>query len=154
MERASGDARILQRLLLVTLCLSISGCYYLQAASGQWQVMRKREPISDVVADAATPVELAERLRLVQAARQFSIDELALPDHGSSRSYADIERDVVVWNVFAAPEFSLEARRWCFPIAGCVSYRGYFSQQAANAEADVRLRGVASAALELVAVDL
>ena len=136
MERASGNARILQRLLLVALCLSISGCYYLQAASGQWQVMRQREPITDVVADAATPVELAERLRLVQAARQFSIDELALPDNDSYRSYADIKRDFVVWNVFAAPEFSLEARRWCFPIAGCVSYRGYFSQQAANAEAE------------------
>jgi predicted aminopeptidase len=136
MERARWNGRILQRLLLVALCLSISGCYYLQAASGQWQVMRKREPISDVVADAGTPVELADRLRLVQAARQFSIDELALPDNDSYRSYADIERDFVVWNVFAAPEFSLEARRWCFPIAGCVSYRGYFSEEAANSEAE------------------
>jgi len=140
MERASRYARILQQLFLVTLCLSLSGCYYLQAASGQWQVMRKREPITDVVADAATSAELAERLRLVQVARQFSIDELALPDNDSYRSYADIERDFVVWNVFAAPEFSLQARRWCFPIAGCVSYRGYFSQQAANAEAG-RLAG-------------
>ena len=136
MEGASRYARILQQLLFVTLCLSLCGCYYLQAAAGQWQVMRKREPITDVVADAATPAELAERLRVVQVARQFSIDELALPDNDSYRSYADIERDFVVWNVFAAPEFSLQARRWCFPIAGCVSYRGYFSQQAADAEAE------------------
>jgi len=37
----------------------------------------------------------------------------------------------VVWNVFAAPEFSVDPVNWCYPIAGCVAYRGYFSQQSA-----------------------
>ncbi len=121
----------LRALLVVVLCLGNGGCYYMQAASGQWKVLSKREPIEEVLAQDDTPEELAARLRLVQDARRFSIDELALPDNGSYRSYADIEREFVVWNVFAAPEFSLEPKTWCFPVAGCVSYRGYFSRDAA-----------------------
>lgn len=93
--------------------------------------MRKREAIADIVSDDARPADLKKRLQLLQAARQFSIDELALPDNGSYRSYADIGREFVVWNVFAAPEFSLQPKQWCFPVAGCVSYRGYFSRAAA-----------------------
>jgi predicted aminopeptidase len=108
----------------------------MQAAAGQWEVLRKREPIGDVIDEDDTPEELSERLRLVQAARRFSIDELGLPDNESYRSYTDIEREFVVWNVFAAPEFSLQARQWCFPVAGCVSYRGYFSRDAAYREAE------------------
>jgi len=123
-------------LLLLALGASGSGCYYMQAAAGQWEVMRKREPITEVISDTDTSAELAERLRLVQAARRFSIDELGLPDNKSYRSYADIEREFVVWNVFAAPEFSLEAKQWCFPVAGCVSYRGYFSRDAAMRQSE------------------
>jgi predicted aminopeptidase len=71
----------------------------------------------------------------VQEARRFSVEELGLPDNKSYRTYSDLERDYVVWNVFAAPEFSLDARQWCYPVVGCVSYRGYFSEQAAYGEA-------------------
>ncbi|MBT8101544.1 MAG: aminopeptidase [Gammaproteobacteria bacterium] len=116
---------------LLLFCACGSGCYYMQAAAGQWQVMRKSEPIDEVLNEAGTTDELAKQLRVVQAARRFSIEELGLPDNKSYRNYADIERDYVVWNVFAAPEFSLEPKRWCFPVAGCVSYRGYFSREAA-----------------------
>jgi predicted aminopeptidase len=124
----------------------------MQAARGQLEVMNKREPIDDVINAVDTPSELSVRLELVKEARQFSIDELGLPDNDSYRSYADIERDYVVWNVFAAPEFSLEPKRWCFPVAGCVSYRGYFSEDAAHREAeqleekgyDVAVGGVAA----------
>ena len=116
--------------LLVICCLQ-SGCYYMQAVSGQWEVMQKRGPIDAVIANPETTEELAARLRLLSAARDFSISELGLPDNQSYRSYADLERDYVVWNVLAAPEFSLEPKQWCFPVAGCVSYRGYFSKDAA-----------------------
>lgn len=121
----------LRALFALMLCANMAGCYYMQAASGQWHVMRQREPIDELLQDDDTPAELADRLRLVQAARRFSIDQLALPDNQSYRSYADIEREFVIWNVFAAPEFSLRAKEWCFPVAGCVSYRGYFSRNAA-----------------------
>ena len=100
------------------------------------EVLSKREPIDDILASPDTPDELSRKLELVQEARQFSIAELGLPDNKSYRTYADLERDYVVWNVFAAPEFSLDARRWCYPIVGCVSYRGYFSEEAARKQAD------------------
>lgn len=119
--------------------LQIEGCYYMQAVRGQLDLMQRRRPVEEVIADEASPDGLAERLEIVQAARDFAVAELQLPDNQSYRSYADLERDFVVWNVFAAPEFSLEPKRWCFPVAGCVAYRGYFSEKAANKKAD-RLR--------------
>ena len=132
--------RIAPTAVIVIFIASLSGCYYTQAARGQLDVMRKSEPIADVIADSGTSTELADRLRLVEEARLFSVAELGLPDNDSYRRYADLERDFVVWNVFAAPEFSLEAKQWCFPVAGCVSYRGYFSEQAAYRQA-TRLEG-------------
>lgn len=112
--------------------LAVSGCYYAQAARGQLDVMARREPIGEVLVNPDTPDALARKLELVQEARAFSIDELGMPDNDSYRSYADLGRDYVVWNVFAAPEFSLKARRWCYPVAGCVSYRGYFKEAKAK----------------------
>jgi len=143
---------MLRFVLLILFTTFLPGCYYLQAAKGQWDLTRKREPIAEVLAAGDTSPKLAARLRLVQEARQFSIDELGLPDNQSYRTYADIERDYVVWNVFAAPEFSMEARTWCFPVAGCVSYRGYFSKEDAERQArrladesyDVAVGGVAA----------
>jgi len=135
------DSRLASTAVLAICFALISSCYYTQAVRGQLDVMRKREPIANVIADADTSTELANRLRLVEEARSFSVIELGLPDNDSYRSYADVERDYVVWNVFAAPEFSLEAKQWCFPVAGCVSYKGYFSEQAAYREA-TRLEGM------------
>jgi len=135
------------------LCVvMLPGCYYVQAVQGQWELTRKREPIAEVLDAADTPPELAARLRLVQEARQFAIDELGLPDNDTYRTYADIEREYVLWNVFAAPEFSMAPKSWCFPIVGCVSYRGYFDRAAAEREAqrlarqgyDVAIGGVAA----------
>jgi predicted aminopeptidase len=114
--------------MLLFLCVPLTGCYYMQAASGQWEVMRKRQPIAEVIKDSETSPELAARLHLLVEARDFSVEKLGLPDNKSYQTYADLERDYVVWNVFAAPEFSLTPKQWCFPVAGCVSYRGYFSK--------------------------
>ena len=122
-------------ILTLGLCCLLSSCYYVQATRGQIEVLSKREPIDEILESPETEAELRRRLGLVQDARQFSVDELGLPDNRSYRSYSDVERDYVVWNVFAAPEFSLEAREWCYPIVGCVSYRGYFSEEAAHREA-------------------
>lgn len=120
---------------LLVSCASLGGCYYLQAARGQIEVLRKREPIPEVLADDTTPERIADRLRLVQAARNFSIDELAMPDNGSYRSYADLERDFALWSIFAAPELSLDPLTWCYPVVGCVAYRGYFREETARREA-------------------
>ena len=124
------------RLVMIVVIFQISGCYYLQAARGQMEILRKREPIDEVVADDSTSPELVERLSMVAEARQFSIDVLGLPDNDSYRGYADLERDYVVWNIVAVPEFSLQPKVWCYPVAGCVSYRGYFSPDSARRKAD------------------
>ncbi len=105
----------------------------MQAVRGHADLMSRRRPTDEVIADADSPEELRQKLALVNAARDFAVSELKLPDNDSYRSYADLERDYVVWNVFAAPEFSLEPKTWCFPVAGCVAYRGYFSESAAKA---------------------
>lgn len=119
--------------LLVLFVVGFSGCYYTQAARGQWELMRKREPIARVIEDPETPEDLRRRLELVQEARDFSVEVLHLPDNKSYRSYADLERDYVLWNIFAAEEFSVTPRTWCYPIVGCLSYRGYFKREKAEA---------------------
>src|SRR6202011_4337529 len=122
-------------LLLAAACTLLSGCgtrYLMQAASGQWQVLRQRVPIDTLRADARTPPALRAELQEVRAAREFASRELGLPDNSSYRSYADIGRPYVVWNVVATPEFSVQPRHWCFPIAGCVAYRGYFREKNAR----------------------
>jgi predicted aminopeptidase len=120
-------------------CLALQGCYVMQAARGQLQIINAREPIASVVEDPKEPGDLKQRLQAVQEARAFASRELGLPNNKSYTSYADLKRDYVVWNVVATPEFSVEPREWCFPIVGCVAYRGYFKEARAEKFAD-RLR--------------
>jgi predicted aminopeptidase len=127
-----GCPRLVRTALAVAASSLLAGCYVMQAAQGEWRVMRARVPISRVVADPRTAPALRARLELVEAARGFASRELDLPDNPSYRSYADIGRPFVVWNVVAAPEFSLRPKHWCFPLAGCVAYRGYFSERKAQ----------------------
>lgn len=111
----------------------LGGCYYYQAVSGQMELWRKSQPIDALIGDSRTDTRLRERLELVRRVRDFASRELALPDNGSYRKYADLQRPYVVWNVFATPEFSMKPVEWCFPFAGCVAYRGYFGEQDAQA---------------------
>jgi len=128
--------------LAVIVATQLSGCYLLQAARGQLAISAKREPIAEVVADPATPADVQKRLRLIAEARDFASRELGLPDNDSYRSYVDLKREFVVWNVFATDRYSVEPRQWCFPIAGCVVYRGYFKEDAAQSYArGIRLKG-------------
>jgi len=100
------------------------------------EILAKREDIADVIADPQTDPETARRLQRVLEIRTFAIDELGLPDNRSYTYYADLEREAVVWNVMATPRFSLEPKTWCYPIAGCVSYRGYFRHDGAAGMAE------------------
>ena len=144
-----GAAKAAAVLLSASLA---SGCYVLQAAQGQAQIMLERKPIARLVADPSTPPELRGQLQQVTAMRDFASRELGLPDNGSYRSYADVGRSYVVWNLFAAPEFSVKAKQWCYPIVGCVAYRGYFAERRARRLAarlsaegfDVAVGGVAA----------
>lgn len=120
-------------ILLLSGCSSLS--YYTQLASGQLALLRAREPVAQVVADPQRDPKLRDHLRKSQQARDFASQHLHLPDNKSYRLYADIHRPYVVWNVFATGEFSLDPVTHCFPVAGCVAYRGYYSQGAARGEA-------------------
>ena len=117
----------------IALIAALSGgCYLLQSAEGQLALMSKRQPITHVIDEPSTPPKLRAQLRSVRAIRDFASHELGLPDNGSYRKYADIGRPYVVWNVVAAPEFSVDPKKWCFPIVGCVAYRGYFVEARAR----------------------
>ena len=126
-------------LLPLLLAALLAGCadtrYYYQSVSGHLQLMQAARPVGDWLADPQAPAGLKSRLALAQQIRAFAVTELKLPDNASYQRYADLQRRAVVWNVVAAPEFSLTLKTWCFPVAGCVGYRGYFSEAEARSEA-------------------
>ncbi len=116
---------------LLSSCSSIG--YVLQAAGGHLDLLQRARPVVDVVADPATPLAMKDSLALSQRLRDFAVTELKLPDNNSYRRYADLQREAVVWNVIAAPALSLTLKTWCFPVMGCVGYRGYFQRSEADA---------------------
>ncbi|MDI9777195.1 aminopeptidase [Pseudomonas putida] len=130
---------VFRRLVPLLCAFLLNGCstvgYYSQLAEGQLQLLRARQPVDKVIADPASSLQLRARLAHAEAARVFASDQLKLPDNRSYRLYADLHRPYVVWNVFATPELSLQPVTHCFPIAGCVAYRGYYRQGAARGEA-------------------
>jgi len=133
-------ARLGAALAAGVAALLVAGCadlaYYWQSVSGHVQMMNAARPLDDWLADAKTPAQLKNRLALAQRIRGFAVTELKLPDNASYHRYAELQRKAAVWNVAAAPEFSLTLKTWCFPVAGCVGYRGYFNEAEARAEAE------------------
>ena len=128
----AGSRQTCAKALLAALAaILLAGCdtlaYYAQALGGQMSLMSRARPVGELMADPATPPELRERLALTRSIRDFATQALKLPDNGSYRSFAQVDRSYAVWNVVAAPEFSLEPLQSCFPVAGCVTYRGFFA---------------------------
>jgi predicted aminopeptidase len=125
------------RLLLAAgMAFILNACstldYYAQSVNGQLDVLTRRQPINRLLQDDTLTPQLRDKLETVLRIRHFASVVLELPDNGSYTSYVQLERPFVVWNVFAAPEFSLQPMEWCFPVAGCVRYRGYFRDSAAR----------------------
>jgi predicted aminopeptidase len=133
---ASGSVLGVALLAAATVCLS-SGCstlgYYAQAVNGHLDLLQSAKPVAEWVADPSTPAALRDRLALSQRMRDFASAELGLPDNSSYRRYADLNRSAAVWNAVAAPELGLTLKTWCFPVLGCVGYRGYYSREPADA---------------------
>jgi predicted aminopeptidase len=134
------------RAWVLAAALLLGGCesmqYYAQAIGGHLSVMRASRPVETWLADPSTPEDLRTRLETARGIRGFASRELALPHNGSYESYADLGRPYVAWNVYAAPVFSTDARKECFPFTGCVSYRGFFSEAEARRHAEkLRLAG-------------
>jgi len=128
------------RFFFVAVAMLLSGCesisYYGQAIGGHFSLMGAARPVDQLLADPLTSPDLRQRLALAQRLRDFASRELALPDNRSYRAYADLGRAFVVWNVVAAPAFSVEAVPQCFPFAGCVGYRGFFAEERAQRHAE------------------
>lgn len=124
----------------VFIVLSASGCshlgYYWQNTQGHIAVMNAAKPVQDLLSDEQLPAPLKARLALSQRIRAFASDTLKLPSNASYTRYADLKRSAVVWNVVAAPPYSLQLKTWCFAVVGCVGYRGYYSEAAAKEEAE------------------
>jgi predicted aminopeptidase len=122
--------------LPVLLAGLLAGCstvgYYYQSARGHLDLMHRARDIDRVLNDESVSSNVRTRLAWVREVRQFASEQLHLPDNDSYRAYADLERDYAIWNVFAAPELSVEPHKWCFPIVGCVVYRGYFKEEDAH----------------------
>ena len=123
-------------IISIFIMCTTSGCsslgYYTQSINGQLELLVKRQPIEQLIKENGLPPETIRQLKQVREIRNFAINDLGLPDNNSYLHYADLGRKFVVWNVFATPELSLQSREWCYLIAGCLSYRGYFSEDAAH----------------------
>ncbi|SFC16742.1 Predicted aminopeptidase [Polaromonas sp. OV174] len=136
---ATPCSRLKTALAACAAVAGLSGCadlgYYWQSLSGHLHMLNATRPVADWLGDAQTPASLKTRLELAQNIRRFAVTELKLPDNASYHRYADLQRRAVVWNVVAAPAFSLKLKSWCFPVAGCVDYHGYFNESEARAEA-------------------
>ena len=132
--------RLIVKWLIFPLLLCLSSCadlgYYWQSVEGHITLIKAARPVDDWLADKQTPEKLKAKLALTQKIRIFAAEELKLPDNPSYKRYADLKRKSVVWNVVAAPALSLNLKTWCFPVAGCVGYRGYFSEAEAKLEAE------------------
>jgi predicted aminopeptidase len=132
----------MRTLLILLSAGTLAGCetlaYYGQAARGQLAVSAAARPIEQVLNDPQVPAALKERLRVAGALRDYATRKLALPDSGTYRSFADLQRPYAVWNVVATSEFALEPVQSCFPIAGCVAYRGYYDREDAGRHAAAR----------------
>ena len=121
---------------IVTLAGCSSTAYYWQGFKGQMQIMQAARPIDEWLADSSASPALQQRLRAARQMRRFASEQLALPDNASYTRYAMLQRKYPVWNVVAAPPDSLQMHHWCFPITGCISYRGYFAQADAQKQAN------------------
>jgi len=136
-------SRITPRLRAVLLAGTAAGLlascstlnYYSQAAQGQLELLSDARPIDDWIADPGTSSKLRLRLETARQIRRYAVIEMSLPDNDSYKKYASLKRPYVLWNVVATPELSLRPLQWCFPVAGCVNYRGYYDKDAAMAYA-------------------
>jgi predicted aminopeptidase len=123
-------------LALLTALLFFSGCqtssFYGQAIRGQYQIFAHQKKVPALLEDQQTPADLRAKLELLERLRAFAASNLSLPVDGHYRKYVDVHRRFVVWNVEAAPEFSLESKTWWYPVVGSLDYRGYFSERGAK----------------------
>ncbi len=122
----------MSRQIGVLLLFMLAGCstlsYYGQAVHGQTSLLLKRQSVPALLRSPETSPPLRARLETSQAALRFAEQYLHLPIQGRYRSLVITGRKAVVWNVVATPALSLVPLQWCYPVVGCLPYRGYFRE--------------------------
>jgi len=148
-QRPRGGRRIVCWILgaCAGATVLLAGCadtsYLMQSVGGHIKIMHAARPVDQWLADDSTSAELKKRLQLAQSIRRYAVSVLHLPDNASYTRYAQLDRRAVVWNVVAAPAYSLTLKTWCFPVTGCVGYKGYFDEHDAQLQADaLRAQGL------------
>ena len=133
----SRRVKLATALALLLAAAFAAGCstigYYWQAMHGQVELTRKARPIPEVMAGLDSGSVLKARLARVVEMRDFASQELRLPDNGSYRRYADVGRPYVVWNVFAAPEFSTNRGNGAFRLPVASATRAISTRRAPKA---------------------
>jgi predicted aminopeptidase len=141
-------------LVSVGLCLGLlNGCavgFLWHVSVGQLKLLSRRQPVEEVLQQAALSEEEQDKLRLIMQVRQFAMKQLGLQVDDSYTTFVDVGGPYVTYNVSAAPKDALRPYVWWFPIVGRVPYKGYFNKEAALRQArkleardyDTYVRGV------------
>lgn len=147
MTRKGNKIDTWRHMIFIYVVFFLNSCstfqFYTQALGGQTEIMRKARPVKEVLADPTTKPLLSEKLRTVEDLRIFALSDLGLPAEDQYERYTNLGRAYVVWVVFAAPEFSVQAKTWWYPLVGSVKYRGFFQEDLAEKEAEkLRAQGL------------
>lgn len=129
-------AAVLAVLVFIAILASCNISYLTQAAAGHFRIMNSRKSIKKILKDDQLDIKTRNSLEMVLDIHDFAIRELGLPDNKSYTLYSELKEDYPGWNVYCAPKFSIEPKTWCFPVAGCVVYHGYFKKEKAIQFAD------------------
>ena len=132
LKHSNFSTVILFGILVSITLMSCSNVLYLsQAIKGHFRIMGSREPIEKMIETNQLSTEIQNKLKMALMVREYASKELGLPRNKSYTVYSKAKDQYVGWNIYCAPKFSVEPKEWCFPIAGCVVYRGYFSKKGA-----------------------
>ena len=116
--------------------------YGLGQAKGQLKIIWHARPIEEVLQDDQVADSLKQKIRLAQEVREFAIDSIGVNDSDSYRSLYNQHGKPVLWVVTACEPFSMEDKRWSFPILGVFSYKGFFDyNKAKELRAELKLEG-------------
>ncbi len=117
--------------------LFTGGCsvgYLFHVGKGQLKIVCGSRSTEDVLRDEGVPESEKEKIRLVLDAKAFGETDLGLASSKNYTRYFLVKHPPVAYNLTASPRLDIEAYHWCFPIAGCLPYKGFFTRGRAERE--------------------
>lgn len=138
-----ADSMMRKKLVLLLLAgvaaavsLTCSPVYLLRAGYEQGKMLSRRTPIPDVMADVSTDEATRHKLGLALQARTFAEKTLDLNTGESYTTYSWTDGDTLALVISAARKDRFEPFTWWFPVVGHVPYKGFFSTDAVEREAN------------------